>query len=89
MSVKAILRKQHLPLGGAIRAAYTEGLDRSLYVLWLSAIADTGDVEVAALILWNVVSRDPTYAHPYWLSLVFRRHKAAIVEAHHQGSFRH
>jgi hypothetical protein len=89
MSVKAMLRKQGLPLGGAIRANYTRALDDCLWTLWLSAIADTGDVEVSACILWDVVSRDPSYSHPYWLSLVFKRHKAAIIEAHHQGCFKH
>ncbi len=88
-SVKQMLRDQGLPLGGAIRANYTRALDDCLYVYWLSAIADTGDPEAAACMCWDIVSRDPSYAHPYWLSLVFKRHGAAIVEAHHSGSFRH
>ncbi len=88
-SVKQMLRDQHLPLGGAIRANYTKAIDDCLWVYWLSAVADTGDVEAAACMCWDIVSRDPAYTHPLWLSLVFRRHKAAIVEAHHAGSFRH
>lgn len=89
MSVKGMLRRQGLPLGGAIRASYTRALDDCLFLLWLEAMADHGDPEQAACQLWWVVSHDPSYTHPLWLALAFKRHKAAIVQAHHEGCFRH
>lgn len=89
MSAKAMLRAQKLPLGGAIRAAYTRAFDDCLWVLWLSAISDHGDPEQAACQLWWVVSKDPSYSLPLWLELAFKRHKAAIVDAHHAGMFQH
>lgn len=88
LSIKGILRAQGLPLGGAIRADYSKGLDDALFVLWLSALADHGDPAQAAVMMWWLVSKDPSFKHPLWLSLAFRRHKAAVVEAHHEGCFR-
>jgi hypothetical protein len=88
MSVKGMLRAQSLPLGGAIRANYTTAIDSCLWLLWLSALADHGDPEQAAQQLFWVVSKDPAYTIPYWLELAFKRHRAAIIDAHHQGAFR-
>lgn len=88
MSIKAMLRKMDLPLGGAVRANYTRLIDDLLWTFWLSAIADTGDAEEATLLTWKMVARDPSYTHPLWLSQTFKRHGAAIVQSHHEGAFR-
>lgn len=87
LSVKGMLRAQGLPLGGAVRANYTKAIDDVLWLSWLEAIAEHGDPEQAAVQMWWIVSRDPQYTHPHWLALAFRRHRAAIVQAHHDGAF--
>ncbi len=89
MSVKAMLRQQGLPLGGAVRANYTAAINDCLWLTWLSALADHGDAGQAACQLWWIVSKDPSFTLPYWLELAFKRHKAEIIEAHHQGMFQH
>lgn len=89
MSVKAMLRQMGHPLGGAVRANYTRLLDDCLFLTWLESLADHGDPEQAAVMLWRIVSKDPSYAHPLWLALAFRRHGAAIIQAHHDGCFKH
>lgn len=89
LSVKAMLRLEGSAMGGAIRARMTSKLDDCLWVFHLSAIAFHGDPEQSACQLWKIVSKDPSFRHPLWLELLFKRHRAAIIDAHHNGAFRH
>lgn len=80
-SIKALLRADGVPLGGAVRAKMSKAIDDVLWVTWLAAIAETGSTEDATLVVFGLLAADPTYRPPLWLGQTFRRHRVAIVNA--------
>lgn len=84
-TIKALLREHDIPLGGAIRADVAKVLDDGLFGLWEGLVnADGG--EHAAVAMFTICSRDPSFVVPYWLELAFRRHRAAVVDAVDSGA---
>ena len=91
-SIKALLRAQGVALGGSVRARMAKAIDDVLFVSWLSALANEDGIdtrgEQAAVMLFGIVSRDPSYRVPLWLELTFKRHAAAIHSAVANGHYR-
>lgn len=79
-SLKQILRDANIPLGGAIRAKMSKGLDDVLFVAWLSALAELDSPEDAAIFLFRLCALDPSFKPPHWAVLCFKRHRAAIFD---------
>lgn len=84
-SIKQLLRDCDVPLGGAIRADVARVLDDGLFLLWEGHVAQDG-AENAAVALFAVCSRDPSFTVPHWLALAFKRHRAAIFDAVEKGT---
>lgn len=85
-TIRAFLRQQGHPLRWSVRAAISRKIDDALFTLWENACNmydDNG--ETAAVVLFAVVSRDPTFRLPYWLTCRFKAHQAAIVTAVQSG----
>lgn len=88
MTIKGLLRAAGIPLGGAIRAQLSRAIDDALFAVWEKA-CEIEDGESAALILFGIVSHDPTFRPPLWLRYRFAAHRAAITTAVQNGDIRH
>jgi len=67
------------PRDGHARAEMSTILDMALLNLFEAAVNKHGAPQ-AACIMWTLVSRDPKFKHPYWMELVFKRHRNAILQ---------
>lgn len=84
MTIRAFLRKHGAPLSWSVRAAMSRRIDDALFTLWENAV-NMYDGETAAVILFALVSKDPSFRLPLWLTQRFKAHQAAITNAVHSG----
>jgi len=82
-SLKAICRMTGTSLDGHTREALSGFLDVALLNLWEAAVNAHGAPH-AACIMWRLTSRDTSFALPHWLTCVYKRHRAAILEDLHE-----
>lgn len=87
-TIKAYLREAGIQPSGSIRAAISRDLEDALFALWENACT-MYDGEVAAIILFAVISRDPSFRVPWWAQLRLRAHRAAVISATDSGALNH
>jgi hypothetical protein len=87
LTIKAALRQAGLPLSGSVRASMSRSIDDALFSLWENACT-MYDAEEAVVLLFSVVSRDPSFRLPHWLILRFKAHRATILNALDAGQVR-
>lgn len=87
-TIKAYLREAGIQPSGSIRSAISRALEDALLSLWENA-CNMYDGDTAAVLLFAVISRDPSFRVPYWVQLRLRAHRAAVIEAHDSGALNH
>lgn len=87
MTVKGFLRSIGVPLGGAVRSRVSRAIDDALFAVWTNA-CELYDGETAAVMLFAMLSYDPHYRPPLWLSRRFAAHRAGIETAVQNGTVR-
>lgn len=87
-TIKAYLREAGIQPSGSIRSAISRALEDALFALWENA-CNLYDGDTAAVLLFAVISRDPSFRVPLWVQLRLRAHRAAVIDAHDSGALNH